>query len=90
VAKKKTDEPAFEPSMTRLEEIVRLLEGGTQTLEESLALFEEGVKLSRRCLAVLNDAERKVERLIGPGDGQGGRTEPFDLDEAEPETELDR
>jgi exodeoxyribonuclease VII small subunit len=89
VAKKKTDETAFEPSMTRLEEIVRLLEGGTQTLEESLALFEEGVKLSRRCLAVLNDAERKVERLVG----QDGRTEPFgldDTDDAAPEAELDR
>jgi len=69
--------------MTRLEEIVRLLEGGTLTLEESLALFEEGVKLSRRCLAVLNDAERKVERLVGPG----GRTEPFDPMGADAEAE---
>jgi exodeoxyribonuclease VII small subunit len=67
--------------MTRLEEIVRLLEGGTLTLEESLALFEEGVKLSRRCLAVLNDAERKVERLVGQGEG----TEPFDLTDTEAE-----
>jgi exodeoxyribonuclease VII small subunit len=81
VARKKTDEPAFEPSMTRLEEIVRLLEGGTLPLEESLALFEEGVKLSRRCLTVLNEAERKVERLVG----QGERTEPFDLPDAEAE-----
>lgn len=71
--------------MTRLEEIVRLLEGGTLTLEESLALFEEGVKLSRRCLSVLNDAERKVERLVGSGDGPGGRTEPFDLSDTEAE-----
>ncbi len=67
--------------MTRLEEIVRLLEGGTLPLEESLALFEEGVKLSRRCLTVLNEAERKVERLVG----QGERTEPFDLPDAEAE-----
>jgi len=67
--------------MTRLEEIVRLLEGGTLTLEESLALFEEGVKLSRRCLTVLNDAERKVERLVGQGD----RVEPFDLEDSEAE-----
>ena len=69
--------------MTRLEEIVRLLEGGTLPLEESLALFEEGVKLSRRCLTVLNEAERKVERLVGSGEGD--RAEPFDLPDAEPE-----
>lgn len=74
MARKKTEEPAFEPSIRRLEEIVRQLEGGALTLEESLALFEEGVGLSRRCLSILNAAERKVEKLVGGTRG----TEPFD------------
>ena len=77
MARKKTEEPAFEPSIHRLEEIVRALEGGSLTLEESLALFEEGVGLSRRCLSILNAAERKVEKLVG----QTGETEPFDLED---------
>lgn len=67
----------FEPSLQRLEEIVRLLEDGTLPLEQSLALFEEGVGLSRRCLDILGDAERKVELLMAKG-----QTVPF-----EPEAE---
>ncbi len=61
---KSTDMPSFEPSLTRLEEIVRLLEEGKLPLEESLTLFEEGVGLSRQCLEVLGNAERKVEMLM--------------------------
>jgi exodeoxyribonuclease VII small subunit len=67
VPRKKTDTAAFEPSLKRLEEIVGLLEGGELSLEESLALFEEGVGLSRKCLDVLTGAERKVEQLVGKG-----------------------
>ncbi|MDH4229837.1 MAG: exodeoxyribonuclease VII small subunit [Nitrospirota bacterium] len=62
VSRKET--PSFEPSLARLEEIVRLLEEGDQTLEKSLTLFEEGVGLSRRCLEVLGNAERTVEKLM--------------------------
>lgn len=69
----------FEPSLQRLEEIVRLLEEGALPLEQSLTLFEEGVGLSRRCLDILGDAERKVEVLMAAK----GQTAPF-VPEAEP------
>lgn len=68
------DSKAFEPSLTRLEEIVRTLEEGALPLEDSLALFEEGVGLSRTCLTILGDAERKVEKLLA----QKGESVPFD------------
>lgn len=55
----------FEKKLTRLEEIVAKMEGGEQTLEDSLKLFEEGVKLSRVCQKELEDAEQKVELLLG-------------------------
>ncbi|MFQ5509915.1 MAG: exodeoxyribonuclease VII small subunit [Leptospirillia bacterium] len=60
---KKKDITAFEPSLKRLEAIVLKLEDGALPLEDSLALFEEGVGLSRQCLETLNRAEQKVEQL---------------------------
>lgn len=62
-------EPTFEQALGRLEEIVGRLESGELTLDESLALFEEGVRLSRVCSARLAEAERKIERLIERSDG---------------------
>ena len=59
--------PTFEQSLTRLEEIVRLLERGEATLEESMALFEEGTALMKKCNTMLDKAEQKVTKLlIGP------------------------
>jgi exodeoxyribonuclease VII small subunit len=55
----------FEKKLTRLEEIVAKMEGGDQTLEDSLKLFEEGIKLSRVCQKELEEAEQKVELLLG-------------------------
>ncbi len=49
MSEQKSDELKFEEAMVRLEEIVRLLEQGEATLDEALALFEEGVKLARFC-----------------------------------------
>lgn len=60
-AKRKT----FEESMLRLEEIVTLLEKGEATLEESMALFEEGTKLAAACAKQLDTAEQKVLKLTG-------------------------
>ncbi len=61
----------FEKKLNRLEEIVGKMETGDLTLEESLKLFEEGVKLSRECNAQLAEAEQKVKLLIGyDDDGQ--------------------
>ena len=57
-------EKKFEASLSRLEEIVSSLEGGELPLEQSLKLFEEGIKLARICNARLEEAERKVEILL--------------------------
>ena len=58
----------FETILTRLEEIVADLEGGDKGLEESLKLFEEGVKLSRNGHAILDKAEASVQTLLESGD----------------------
>jgi exodeoxyribonuclease VII small subunit len=60
----------FEQSMTALEEVVRELERGDLPLEESLKLFEQGVKLSRECQERLRQAERRIEQLLRDDDGQ--------------------
>lgn len=60
----------FEKRLSRLEEIVLKMEKGDLGLDESLKLFEEGVKLSRDCHKQLNEAEAKVKKLIGV-DAQG-------------------
>jgi exodeoxyribonuclease VII small subunit len=58
----------FEESLARLEDVVERLESGELNLEESLRCFEEGVALQRRCLADLNAAQGKIERLMDEGD----------------------
>lgn len=56
--------PVFEEILSRLGTVVEKLESGDLTLEDSLALFEEGVQLSRLGATRLDDAERRVERLL--------------------------
>ncbi len=63
--------------MARLEEIVQELEKGDIPLEQSLKLFEEGIKLSRICNKRLEEAERKVEILIKDKNGMM-KAEPFE------------
>jgi len=57
-------EKKFEAALARLEEIVKEFETGDLPLEQSLKLFEEGIKLSRICNKRLEDAERRVEILL--------------------------
>jgi exodeoxyribonuclease VII small subunit len=59
----------FEDSLKKLEKIVSRLEKGDIPLEESLKLFEEGVRLSRFCNEKLDEAERRVEILLRNGEG---------------------
>ena len=59
----------FESSLGDLEKIVRKLEDGEMSLEESLKLFEDGVKLSRECQERLNQAERRIEVLLQDANG---------------------
>jgi exodeoxyribonuclease VII small subunit len=63
-------EKKFEAALSRLEEIVTELESGELALEQSLKLFEEGVKLARICNARLEEAERKVEILLKDKNGK--------------------
>ena len=67
----------FDEMLDRLEEIVRLLEKGETTLEESLKLYEEGAGLLRVCTKQLDEAEQKVVRLRKGADGQPEEL-PFD------------
>ena len=62
-SKKEDGEGGFEPLYKRLEEIVARLEQGDLTLEESLALYEEGMKLARRCQELLQGAELRITKL---------------------------
>ena len=54
----------FEEALGRLEDIVKKMEAGDMTLEESLKAFEEGIKLARLCSRRLDEAERRVEVLL--------------------------
>lgn len=60
----------FEASMERLDEIVKALESGDVSLEESIKLFEEGTTLAAKCDTLLNQAEMKVTKLSMGMDGQ--------------------
>ncbi|MBR4896010.1 MAG: exodeoxyribonuclease VII small subunit [Clostridia bacterium] len=69
VKKENPEEVTFEAAIARLEEIVRSLESGSAPLDESLALFEEGVSLVKLCNARLDTAEQKVKLLTLNPDG---------------------
>ena len=73
-------EKKFEASLARLEEIVTELESGELGLEQSLKLFEEGVKLARVCNARIEEAERKVEVLLKDKNGKM-TAKPFEEEE---------
>jgi exodeoxyribonuclease VII small subunit len=78
---KNTNAPtSFEAQLATLERIVRELERGDLPLEQSLDLFEQGVKLSRECQERLNEAERRIEVLLRGGDGSTIAV-PFEPDE---------
>ncbi|MDI1241654.1 MAG: exodeoxyribonuclease VII small subunit [bacterium] len=65
---------SFEESLKELEQIVTQLEEGDLALEESLKLFEDGVRLSRECRERLTAAERRIEVLMKEADGSLGLT----------------
>lgn len=65
-----SDKLSFEQSITRLDEIVKLLEKGDAPLSDSLKLFEEGTTLITGCDAMLNEAEQMVVKLKKGPDGE--------------------
>jgi exodeoxyribonuclease VII small subunit len=71
----------FETALRDLEELVDRLEQGDLPLEESLAAFERGVKLTRSCQTALKEAEQKVEILLKKSGGP--EVEDFDADEVD-------
>ena len=62
-------EKSFEENISRLEEIVSMLERGDAQLNDSLALFEEGTKLIAACSKQLDQAEQQVVKLMKGADG---------------------
>ena len=75
-------EQKFEDAFQKLEAIVKKLEDGNLSLEESLKAFEEGVRLSRLCSKKLDEAEKKVEILLKDNEGHLV-SKPFSLEEEE-------
>ncbi len=69
---------SFEASAERLTAIVKELEGGELSLEESLRLFEEGVRVAREAQARLDAAEQRVDELLGTHADGELRTRPFE------------
>ena len=60
---KKKTKITFEKNLSRLEEISSLLESEELGLDESISLFEEGIKLSKNCMTALKKAELKITEL---------------------------
>jgi exodeoxyribonuclease VII small subunit len=74
----------FEEALGRLEDIVKKMEAGDMTLEESLKSFEDGIKLARLCSRKLDEAERRVEILLKQEEGLV--IKPFKVEENESES----
>jgi exodeoxyribonuclease VII small subunit len=74
----------FEEQLTQLETVVERLERGDLSLDESVRLFEDGMKLSSACKKELEQAEGRVQVLV---EGKGGKMQPADLDLEPTETD---
>jgi exodeoxyribonuclease VII small subunit len=78
---------SFEEQLTQLESVVEKLERGELTLDDSVRLFEEGVRLSNACKAELEKAEGRIQVLV---EGRNGKVQVADLElEGEDEIEGD-
>ena len=75
----------FEEHLTKLESIVEKLEKGDLTLDESVKLFEEGMKLSEACKAELEQAEGRIQVLV---QGKGGKMQAVEMEAEEEEREF--
>lgn len=69
---------SFEKSLEKLEALVKKLESGELSLEDSIQAFEEGVNLAQNCSKKLDQAEKKVEILLSSKDGTLSK-QPFDV-----------
>jgi len=73
---------SFEEDLKRLQKIVEELSSGKLTLQDALKKYEEGVRLSKECSGILEEAQRKVETLIKK-DGKSAIDSFVDEDEGE-------
>ncbi len=64
MAKKDTDIPDFEKSISQLEALIENMEQGDLSLDESLKQYEKGVKLTRQCQKALDEAQLKIDSLL--------------------------
>lgn len=69
----------FETAIEELETIVQRLEGGKVPLEESVAIYERGESLKKRCEELLRQAEAKVDKITTDASGKAVGTEPLDV-----------
>ena len=77
-----SEELTFEETLKQLENVVERLESGDSlTLDESLAAFEEGVRLTRLCRKTLEEAELRVRRLVEDEEGETDGAPAGDADE---------
>lgn len=74
-----TQELSFEQALERLEYIVKAMEAGEMPLDEAIAAFQEGMKLSQICRVKLDEAEQKIETLVA--DANGFSKKPFQTEE---------
>jgi len=70
---------SFERALEELETIVKRLEDGKVPLEESVAIYERGEALKRRCEELLRQAEARVDKITTDANGQVTGTEPLDV-----------
>lgn len=71
---------AFEQAIEELESIVKELEGGKVPLEKSVAIYERGEVLKKRCEELLRQAEARVEKITLDASGKPTGSEPLDVD----------
>lgn len=69
----------FADALKGLEDIVERLERGDLSLDEALSEYENGIKLYKQCVSLLEDAEKKVQILVKDGNG-GFRTKDFEIE----------
>ncbi|MBE8191825.1 MAG: exodeoxyribonuclease VII small subunit [Alphaproteobacteria bacterium] len=70
----------FEQALAELEEIVTSLEEGNVALEKSIEIYQRGNHLRRFCDDKLRQAQMKIEKITGTGDGTSTSTEPFEAE----------
>ena len=75
MASKQQPEFKFEEALEELERLVSSMEEGELSLEDSMAAFEKGIKLTRECQTALQKAEQKVQILLN----ESGETQTFDV-----------